>query len=67
MNEKLESVGLSVFKVVLTGVLALIGLLSTIYVAIVNNELFSYFYCIATIGFVALRNRKDREILGNIN
>ena len=54
MNEKLESVGLSVFKVVLTGVLALIGLLSTIYVAIVNNELFSYFYCIATIGFVAL-------------
>ena len=54
MKEKLEKVGLSVFKVVLTTVLALIGLLSTIYVAVVNNELFSYFYCLATIPFVAL-------------
>ena len=54
MKEKLNSLGLSVFKVVLTSVLCLIGLLSTIYVALTTNELFSYFYCIATIPFVAL-------------
>ena len=30
------------------------GLFSTIYVANTTNELFSYFYCIATVGFVAL-------------
>lgn len=54
MKEKLNSLGLSVFKVVLTSVLCLIGLLSTIYVALTTNELFSYFYCIATIPFAAL-------------
>lgn len=30
------------------------GLLSIIYVANTTNELFGYFYCIATVGFVAL-------------
>ena len=54
MKEKLNSLGLSVFKVSLTSILALFGLLSTIYVALTTNELFSYFYCIATIPFVAL-------------
>ena len=54
MKEKLRKYGLSVFKVSLTSILALLGLLSTIYVALTTNELFSYFYCIATIPFVAL-------------
>ena len=54
MKEKLNDLGLSVFKVSLTSILCLIGLLSTIYVAFTSNELFSYFYCIATVAFVAL-------------
>ena len=54
MKEKLSNYGLSIFKVVLTSVLCLIGLLSMIYVALTTNELFSYFYCIATVFFVAL-------------
>lgn len=54
MNEKLNNYGLSVFKVTLTIVLAAIGLLSMIFVAFTTNELFSYFYCIATAFFVAL-------------
>lgn len=54
MKEKLNSVGLSVFKVTLTAALCMVGLLSTIYVALTSNELFSYFYCIATVAFVAL-------------
>ena len=54
MKEKLSNYGLSVFKVALTSVLCLIGLLSMIYVALTTNELFSYFYCIATVFFVAL-------------
>ena len=54
VGEKLESLGLSVFKVMLTLILCLAGLLSTIYVALTSNELFSYFYCLATVPFVAL-------------
>lgn len=54
MNEKLNNYGLSVFKVTLTIVLAAIGLLSMIFVVFITNELFSYFYCIATTFFVAL-------------
>lgn len=54
MNEKLNNYGLSVFKVTLTIVLAAIGLLSMIFVFFTTNELFSYFYCIATVFFVAL-------------
>ena len=54
MKEKLERVGLTPFKVILTSVLAVIGLLSMIYVALTTNELFSYFYCLATAPFVAL-------------
>ena len=54
MNEKLAKYGLSMFKVILTSSLCLIGLLSMIYVANTTNELFSYFYCLATFAFVAL-------------
>ena len=54
LKEKLDSFGLSVFKVVLTSALCLVGLLSTIYVSQTGNELFSYFYCIATVPFVAM-------------
>jgi hypothetical protein len=54
MKEKINKFGLSTFKICFTGVLCLIGLLSTIYVANTTNKLFSYFYCIATVGFVAL-------------
>lgn len=54
MNEKLGNFGLTKFKFFLTLTLCLMGLLSIIYVALTNNELFSYFYCIATIFFAAL-------------
>ena len=54
MNEKLVNFGLTKFKFFLTLTLSLIGLLSTIYVALTSNELFSYFYCFATFAFVAL-------------
>ena len=54
MSDKLNKVGLSVFKVVLTSILCLTGLLSTVYVALTSNELFSYFYCLATAAFVML-------------
>ena len=54
MKEKLNGYGLSVFRVALSSVLALVGLLSMIYVALTTNETFSYFYCLATVPFVAL-------------
>ena len=54
MCEKLNRFGLSVFKVALTSALCLFGLLSMIYVAFTTNEMFSYFYCLATVPFVAL-------------
>jgi hypothetical protein len=54
MKEKLKQSGLSVFQVAVTLVLCLAGLLSTVYVALTSNELFSYFYCLATVAFVAL-------------
>ena len=54
LKEKLSQRGLSVFKVTLTSILCLVGLLSTIYVYMTSNELFSYFYCLATVPFVAL-------------
>lgn len=54
MKEKLKRSGLSGFQVSVTLVLCLAGLLSTVYVALTSNELFSYFYCLATVAFVAL-------------
>lgn len=54
MKEKLKQSGLSGFQVSVTLVLCLTGLLSTVYVALTSNELFSYFYCLATVAFVAL-------------
>lgn len=54
MKEKLKQSGLSGFQVAVTLVLCLTGLLSTVYVALTSNELFSYFYCLATVAFVAL-------------
>ena len=54
LKEKLNTLELSVFKVTMTSILCLVGILSTIYVALTTNELFSYFYCIATVPFVAL-------------
>ena len=54
MKEKLNRSGLSGFKLALTLALCLAGLLSTIYVAKTTGELFSYFYCLATVAFVAL-------------
>ena len=54
MKEKLKQFGLSGFQVAVTLVLCLTGLLSTVYVALTSNELFSYFYCLATVAFVAL-------------
>lgn len=54
MKEKLEKVGLSIPKTILSLTLSLFGLLSIIYVALTNNELFSYFYCLATVVFAAL-------------
>lgn len=54
MNLKLQNNGLSYPKVALTGALCLTGLLSMIYVAMTSGELFSYFYCLATVAFVAL-------------
>ena len=54
MKEICKQSGLSGFKISLTLVLCLAGLLSTIYVAMTTGELFSYFYCLATVAFVAL-------------
>lgn len=54
MKEKLNKFGLSYFKVILTSSLCLFCLGSLVYVALTSNELFSYFYCIATFFFVAL-------------
>ena len=54
MKEKFKQAGLSGFKVSVTLGLCLAGLLSTIYVAMTTGELFSYFYCLATVVFVAL-------------
>ena len=54
MKEKFKQAGLSGFKVSVTLGLCLAGLLSTIYVAMTTGELFSYFYCLATVAFVAL-------------
>ena len=54
MKEICKQAGLSGFKITLTLVLCLAGLLSTIYVAMTTGELFSYFYCLATVAFVAL-------------
>ena len=51
MKEKLESLGLSVFKVTLTSVLALIGLLSMIYVAIVSQTKASLKFCVTPSPF----------------
>ena len=54
MKEKIKSLGLSIHQVYITLALCLFGLLSTIYVALTTGELFSYFYCFATVPFVAL-------------
>ena len=54
MKNKLQRYGLSVFQVTLTLILCLVGLLSMIYVAMTTGEMFSYFYCLATVAFVAL-------------
>lgn len=54
MKELLEKNGLSVPKAVLSAILVACGLLSLIYVGMTSNALFSYFYCIATVGFVLL-------------
>lgn len=54
MKEKLSKFGLNYFKVIFTSVLCLFCLGSIIYVALTSNELFSYFYCIATFCFVLL-------------
>lgn len=54
MKELLKNNGLSIPKVTTTGVICLSGLLSIIYVALTTNALYSYFYCIATIGFALL-------------
>ena len=54
MQEKLSKYGLSPFKVIFTSILCLIGFLSMIYVALTSNELFSYFYCLASVAFVLL-------------
>lgn len=54
IGQKIFGRELSAFKVYLTVILCLIGLLSTVYVACTGNQLFSYFYCLATVPFVAL-------------
>ena len=54
MSERLNEYGLSKFKVILTTTLCLIGLFSVIYVANTTNEMFSYYYCLATAVFVTL-------------
>lgn len=54
MNKKINEYGLSTFKVILTSLLCLAGLLSIIYVACTTKELFSYFYCIAISVFVTV-------------
>jgi uncharacterized membrane protein YjdF len=54
MKEKINKLGLSIHQVYITSILCLFGLLSMIYVALTSGELFSYFYCIATVVFVAL-------------
>ena len=54
MKEKINKLGLSIHQVYITSTLCLFGLLSMIYVALTSGELFSYFYCIATVVFVAL-------------
>ena len=53
-KDKLNRVGLSSFKVTLTLMMCLLGLLSMIYVFFTSKELFSYFYCLATVAFVVL-------------
>lgn len=54
MKHKLHEKGITTPMLVLTGILCLIGLLTTIYVRLTTNALFSYFYCLATVGFVLL-------------
>lgn len=54
MKEKLNKYGLTTFKLSLTTIFSVIGFVSLIYVALTSNELFSYFYCLATVGFVLL-------------
>ena len=54
MKEKLNTLGLDVFKLTLTVTLCALGLLSMIYVALTTGETFSYFYCLATVPFAAL-------------
>lgn len=54
MKEKINNLGLSIHQVYITSALCLFGMLSMIYVALTSGELFSYFYCIATVPFVAL-------------
>ena len=54
MKEKLNTLGLDVFKLTLTVTLCALGLLYMIYVALTTGETFSYFYCLATVPFAAL-------------
>lgn len=54
MKLKLKERGLTAPYLILTGVLCLIGFLSIIYVAFTSNATFSYFYCLATVGFALL-------------
>lgn len=54
MKIKLEKLGLSIPKVILSGIFCFLAFISIIYVALTSNKLFDYFYCIATIIFVLL-------------
>lgn len=54
MKEKLEKFGLTIPKLVLTSIFVIIGFASMIYVRFTSNTLFSYFYCLATVGFALL-------------
>lgn len=54
MLQKIKNNGLSVPKLAVTALICIMGLLSIIYVALTDNVVFSYFYCLATVGFALL-------------
>lgn len=54
MKEWIKNNGLSRARLAMTGAICAFGLLSIIYVALTTNKVFSYFYCIATVGFALL-------------
>lgn len=54
MKLEMERFGLSPSKLLITAAMCAVGLLSLIFVRLFDNELYNYFYCLATVGFALL-------------